>query len=246
MSQLALAGEAEISARHLCFLETGRARPSREMVHLLARALDLSLTDRNAMLLAAGYAPAYAERSLQGPELEHVRRALEFILRQQEPYPAIVVDGEWNLVLRNDAAARVFGAFLNPSLPAAARGNAMHQICHPEGLRRHIVNWEECAGPLIQALHREAAGNPAAARLRDDLLAYPGMPARWTVADPSASAPPVLTMRLQKDDLALTFFSTLTMLATPRDVTLEHLRIECFYPADRATETAARRLAASP
>jgi transcriptional regulator with XRE-family HTH domain len=249
MSQLALAVEAEISARHLCFLETGRAQPSREMVHLLAGALELSLGDRNAMLLAAGYAPAYAERSLQAPEMDHVRRALGFILRQQEPYPAIVVDGEWNTVLRNDAATRIFGLFLGPSPPGPAlRRNAMHQICHPEGLRRFIVNWEEFAGPLIQTLHREAAGgaNPAAARLRDELLTYPGMPARWKIPDPHAPATPVLTMRLQKDDVSLAFFTTLTMLATPRDVTLEQLRIECFYPADRATEKTARRLAAVP
>ncbi len=246
MSQLALAAEAEISARHLCFLETGRAQPSREMVQLLAGVLDLSLGDRNAMLLAAGYAPAYGERKLEAPELEHVRRALEFILRQQEPYPAIVMDGDWNIVMGNTAARRVFGLFQERSAlsPARAR-NALHAICHPEGMRRFIVNWEEFAGPLIQTIHQEAAGglNAAAARLRDELLAYPGMPARWKLADPRAPTPPVLTMQLRKGDLSLTFFSTLTTLATPRDVMLERLRIECFYPADGATEETARRLA---
>ncbi len=249
LSQLALAGEAEVSGRHLCFLETGRARPSREMVQLLASVLDVSLSDRNALLLAAGYAPAYGERKLEAPELEHVRRALEFVLRQQEPYPAIVVDGEWNTVMGNQAARRIFGLFLGRSAlsPEHAR-NAMHMVCHPDGLRRFIVNWEEFAGPLIQTLHREAAGgaNAAVARLRDELLAYPGMPRRWRIPDPHAPAPPVLTMRLRKRDLSLAFFSTLTMLATPRDVMLEHLRIECFYPADAATEETARRLASAP
>jgi transcriptional regulator with XRE-family HTH domain len=244
MSQLALAAEAEISARHLCFLETGRAQPSREMVHLLAGALDVPLNDRNAMLLAAGFAPAYAERGLDAPELQHVRRVFDFILQRQEPFPAIVVDGAWTIVLRNEAAARIFGTFLGgvDLEPARAR-NAMHLICHPRGLRHFIVNWEEFAGPLIQTLHREAAGSRAAGALRDELLAYPGMPARWRVPDPAAPMPPVVTMRLKKDDLSLGFFSTLTMLATPRDVTLEHLRIECFYPIDRETEAAARRLA---
>ena len=248
LSQLSLATDAEISARHLCFLETGRARPSREMVHLLAGALDVSLNARNAMLLAAGYAPAYGTRTLQAPDLEHVRRALRFILRQQEPYPAIVVDAGWNVVLRNEGAARIFGPFQGRIAEDPVRGrNAMHLICHPEGLRRYIVNWEEFAGPLIQMLHREASAesNPVAAQLRDELLAYPGMPARWKILDPAAPVPPVLTMRLHKDDVAVAFFSTLTMLATPRDVMLEQLRIECFYPADQETEETARRLAST-
>jgi len=245
MSQLALAAEAEVSARHLCFLETGRARPSREMVHLLARALDASLSDRNALLLAAGYAPAYAERALDAPELRHVRRAFDFILERQEPYPAIVVDGGWNTVLRNEATVRIFGLFLagwGPGLDPQRARNAMHLICHPDGLRRFIVNWEEFAGPLIQAIHREATAGHHVAALRDALLAYPGMPAAWRVPD-SRTPPPVLTMRLKKGDLSLAFFSTLTILATPRDVTLEQLRIECFYPADPQTEEIAHRLA---
>lgn len=248
MSQLALAVEAEISGRHLCFLETGRAQPSREMVHLLSGVLDVPLGDRNAMLVAAGYAPAYGERALMAPELDHVRRALDFILSRQEPYPAIVVDGGWNTVMANGAARRIFGLFQEPSAlsPEHAR-NAMHMICHPQGMRRFVVNWEELAGPLIQTIHREAAHgtNPAVARLRDELLAHPGMPARWKIADLGAPATPVLTMRLQRDDLHLSFFSTLTMLATPRDLALEQLRIECFYPADAETEEAARRLAAA-
>ena len=246
MSQLALATEAAISSRHLCFLETGRAQPSRDMVALLANVLGLSLGDRNAMLLAAGYAPAYAERQLDAPDLAHVRRALDFILRQQEPFPAIVVDGRWNTIMMNEAARRIFGLF--PPLPALrpehAR-NAMHTVCHPDGLRRFIVNWEELAGMMIQQMHREAAGgtNPAAARLRDELLAYPGMPPRWKTPDPQAPAAAVLPIRLRNDDVELAFFTTLTMLATPRDVMLEQLRIECFYPADRVTEETARRLA---
>jgi len=248
MSQLTLATEAEVSARHLCFLETGRAQPSREMIQLLAGVLDVSLGDRNAMLLAAGYAPAYGQRSLDAPEVAHVRRAFEFILRQQEPYPAIVVDGAWNTVMRNTAAGRIFGRFLEGAAlrPEHAR-NAMHAVCHPHGLRRFIVNWEAFVGPLIQTVHREAAGGlEASARLRDELLAYPGMPARWRIPEPGAPVPPVLAMRLRKDDVELAFFSTLTMLATPRDVALEQLRIECFYPADPETEAAARRLASGP
>jgi transcriptional regulator with XRE-family HTH domain len=247
MSQLALAVEAEISSRHVSFLETGRTRPSRDMIQRLGAALDLPLIEQNALLLAAGYAPAYGERELGAPELAHVRRALSFILRQQEPYPAIVVDRGWNVVMRNDASKRIFGHFRSAMPPGPEIiDNALHATFHPDGLRQFIVNWEELAGPLIHTVHREAATSEAAARLRDALLAYPGVPARWKVPDPRAAASPVLSMRLQRGDLSLAFFSTITTLATPQDVTLQQLRIECFHPADTATEDTARRLAATP
>jgi len=148
--------------------------------------------------------------------------------------------------MANDASRRIFGLFKGPvpSAPDLAR-NALHMICHPDGMRRFIVNWKDFAGPLVQMIHREAAGgtNAVATRLRDTLLAYPGMPPRWKVPDPRSAVPPVLTMQLKRDDLCLAFFSTLTMLAMPYDITLEQLRIECFYPADAATEATARRLA---
>jgi transcriptional regulator with XRE-family HTH domain len=246
VSQLALATDADISGRHLSFLETGRAQPSREMVQLLATVLDVPLAEQNNLLVAAGFAPIYGERALSAPELEHVRRVLEFILKQQEPYPAIVFDGEWNIMMRNDAADRIFSLFpiVSPIGRTAGR-NAMRTIFHPDAIRQFIVNWEELAAPLLQALHREAADgiNVAAARLRDELLTYPRVPSLWKVPDPLSVVPPLLTMRLKKDDLSLAFFSTLTMLATPRDITLQRLRIECFYPADPITEETARRLA---
>ena len=245
MSQITLAADAEISARHLCFLETGRAHPSREMVQRLAAVLDVPLADRNALLLVAGYAPAWPQRALDAPDLEHIRGALDFILERQEPFPAIVMDQEWNIVKTNRAARRIFGFFGATSAlsPQHAR-NVMHMICHPRGLRRHIVNWDEFGGPLMQTIHREAATGPntAGARLRDELLAYRDMPARWKAPDPHSPSPPVLTIRLKKDDVTLAFFSTLTMLATPHDVMLEQLKIECFYPADTNTEGVAPRL----
>jgi transcriptional regulator with XRE-family HTH domain len=247
MSQLALATDAEVSARHVCFLETGRATPSRDMVELLASVLRVPLADRNVMLVAAGYAPAYAERALEATAVQHVRRAFAFILRQQEPYPAFVIDAQWNIIMRNDAADRIFGLFRTaPGLPLRLAGNALHALCHPDGLRRFIVNWEEFAGPLIQTLRREAAesANPAAGRLRDEVLAYPGMPSQWTSPGLHLPLSPVLTLRLKRDDIALAFFSMLTVLAAPRDIMLERLRVECFYPADAATADAARKLAA--
>ena len=147
--------------------------------------------------------------------------------------------------MRNDAAVRIFSLFLARELPAELANNALHATFHPDGLRRFLVNWEELAGPLIHTLHREAATSEIAERLRDALLAYPGVPARWKVPDPEASAAPVLSMRLQRGDLSLTFFTTITTLATPQDVTLQQLRIECFHPADALTEETAKRLAAT-
>jgi transcriptional regulator with XRE-family HTH domain len=246
VSQLALATEAEISGRHLSFLETGRAQPSREMVQLLARVLDVPLGGQNSLLIAAGFAPIYGERELSAPDLEHVRRALGFMLRQQEPFPAIVMDGQWNIVMQNAATQRMFRLFRPVWEAGRARAdNAMRTLFHPDGIRPFVANWEEIAGPLMQTLHREAGTNAAAARLRDEVLAYPGVPSRWKIPDPYAPVPPLLTLRLRKGETSLALFSTLTTFATPRDVTLQQLRIECFYPADAATEELARGLAAS-
>ena len=150
MSQLALATEAGISTRHLSFLETGRAQPSREMVQLLAGMLDVPLGERNALLVSAGYAPVYGDRPLGAPELEPVRRALQFILRQQEPFPALVVDGQWNIVMSNDASRRIFQQFRG----AAESANVMRTVFDPRGLRAFIVNWEEVAECLMHSIHR--------------------------------------------------------------------------------------------
>jgi transcriptional regulator with XRE-family HTH domain len=241
LSQLALAMEAGISTRHLSFLETGRAQPSREMVQLLAGMLDVPLGERNALLVSAGYAPAYGDRPLGAPELEPVRRALEFILRQQEPYPALVVDGQWNVVMRNDASRRIFELFRGPQETV----NIMRTVFHPAMLRPSIVNWEELAVCLMHSLHREvaASGSEDVVRLRDELLAYPGVPPRWRTASDLACMPPLVSMQLRKGDHEMAFFSMVTTLATPCDVALQQLKIECFFPADAATDRTARMLA---
>jgi transcriptional regulator with XRE-family HTH domain len=248
LSQLELAAEAAVSARHLCFLETGRSQPSREMVQLLGNTLHLPLNQQNALHLAAGYAPPYGERDLAALDLEHVRLALEFILRQQKPYPGIVIDGRWDVRMRNDASKRLFRPFREAyEIDDTRAENAMHVVFHPKGLRQFIVNWEEFAGSLIQILHREVAqgGNSAAVQLRDEIFTYPGLPSGWKVPHGESNASPVLTMHLRKGDLNLAFFSTLTTFAMPRDVALQQLKIECFYPADTKTAEVARRLAAA-
>ena len=243
LSQLALATEAGISTRHLSFLETGRAQPSREMVQLLAGMLDVPLGERNALLVSAGYAPIYGDRPLAAPELEPVRRALQFILRQQEPYPALVLDGQWNIVMRNDASRRVFREFRG----SVDSGNVMRTVFDPRGLRPFIVNWEDVAQCLMHSVHREVAtsGSEAVVQLRDELLAYPGVPSRWKAPDALSPMPPLVSTQMRKGDFAMSFFSMITMFATPRDVALQQLKIECFFPADATTEAAARRLAAT-
>ena len=247
LSQLDLALEAEISARHLSFVETGRAHPSREMVLLLARVLDVPPRARNELLTAAGFAPMYRERPLDAPELSQVRRALDSMLRQQEPYPALVLDRHWNILMTNEAAGRILGLFLDPAATAALGvPNAMRLTYHPDGLRPYIANWEATAAALIQWLHRDLirGGGDETRLLLEELLSYPDVPRQWRSLDLDASTVPFLAIELRRDALDLKFFTTLASLGTPYDITLHELRIECFFPADAATEEAARRLAA--
>jgi hypothetical protein len=192
--------------------------------------------------VAAGYAPAYGDRPLGAPDLEPVRRALEYILRQQEPFPALVLDGEWNIVMSNAAARRIFDLFR----ATLKTPNVMRKVFDPNGVRPFIVNWPCIAECMMQTLHREVAttGSEAIVRLRDELLAYPGVPTRWRTPNALSSFPPFVSMQLRKDDVSMAFFSTITKFATPRDVMLQHLKIESFFPADESTEAAARRLAA--
>jgi len=247
LSQLDLSGEAGISARHLSFVETGRAQPSREMVLLLSRALDVPLRDRNELLIAAGYAPIYRQTDLAAPAMAQGRRALDFILRQQEPYPALVLDRHWDVLAVNEGSARVQAHFLDPAAVAAlGPPNAMRLMFHPHGFRPYIVNWEAAAASLIQWLQRDAVGGTGEARTRallDELLSYPDVPRQWRRLDLDVSTAPFLPIEFRRGDVTLRYFTTLTSLGTPHDITLQELRIESFFPADDATEEATRQLA---
>jgi transcriptional regulator with XRE-family HTH domain len=248
LSQLDLSLDAGISARHLSFVETGRAQPSREMVLLLSRALDVPLRDRNELLVAAGYAPIYRQTDLAAPAMAQVRRALDFILRQQEPYPALVLDRHWNVLAVNEGTTRVQARFLDPAA-ASELGppNAMRLMFHPRGFRPFIANWEATAASMIQWLHRDVVsgiGDTRTRALLDELLVYPDVPRHWRRLDLDVSTAPFLPIELRRDDLVLKYFTTLTSLGTPHDITLQELRIESFFPADEATEEASRRLAA--
>lgn len=246
LSQLALAHEAGVSPRHVCFLETGRAKPSRDMVLLLAQVLDVPLRERNALLLAAGFAPMYAETQLDAPELASVRAALEAILRQQEPYPAVVMNRRWDIVRGNEAAGRFFALLLGEAR-ASEPANVLRLIFDPDGLRPHVANWEAVAETLLHRVAREAVGgvqDDATVRLMAEVLAYPGVPAR--LRDPKLGLPllPVIPVRFRKGEDTYSYFSTVTTLGTPLDVTLQEIRIECFFPADDETARLARALAA--
>jgi transcriptional regulator with XRE-family HTH domain len=244
-SQLALALDADVSPRHVSFVESGRSSPSREMVLILANALDVPLRERNDLLLAAGFAPIYRQTGLAAPEMAQARRALDCLLRQQEPYPAVVMDRHWNLLTANEAGTRFFESLIDlTAVPGQA--NVMRIMLHPDGVRRFIVNWEAVAEALVQRVHREAVGgvpDETTRLLLAEILAYPGVPRRWRTPNLTTAPSPLLAVQFRKDDLALSYFSTVTTLGTPQDITLQELRIESFFPADEATEIHARRLA---
>jgi MmyB-like transcription regulator ligand binding domain len=195
--------------------------------------------------VAAGFVPPYGDRGLAVDNLQPVRQALDFILRQQEPYPGIVIDGRWDVRIRNQASGRLFKGFWEAyEMEAGLADNAMHVVFHPKGLRQFIVNWDEFAGQMIQILHREVAqGSRVASQLLGEIMTYPGLPAEWRLPRSSAASSPVMTMQLRKGELRLAFFSTFTTLAMPTDAALQKLKIECFYPADSATAEKARVLA---
>ena len=240
-SQLSLALAADVSSRHLSFMETGRARPSAEMVSRLAETLRLPLRERNALLLAAGFAPLYEERPLAAPTLSRARQAIELILAHQEPYPAFVLSRQWDVVMRNRSSERVFGWLLRGR---ARHPNIMRQVFDDHGLRPLIVNWEEVARDMLQHLHGQASrapSDPVLAALLSEILASPNAPSRTT--DLSLSPAPLLTCIYRRDGKELCFFSTLSTFGTPYDVTLEELRIECTFPADAATDEFCHALA---
>lgn len=245
MSQLALALEADVSARHLSYVETGRSQPGRGMVARLADALAMPLRERNALLVAAGHAPEYHESALDTDSMRPVRRAIEFIIGQQEPYPALVMNRHWDVLAANRALGRVFG-LLRGGPPT--HDNILRQIFDPADMRPFIVNWEEVAGDLVRHQHAQVAATPTdatAKALLSEVLAYPDVPATWRTRDLETAPAPLLTTVFGRGDLRLGFFSIFSTFGTPRDVTLDELRIECLFPADEATADICRELAAA-
>lgn len=241
LSQLDLAVDAEISTRHLSFLETGRSRPSRDMILRLAAQLDIPLRERNVLLVAAGYAPVYSERSLSDPALAAARQAVDKVIRGHEPFPAIAIDRHWTLVAANRAVAPLLAgvdpALLEPPV------NVIRLGLHPKGLAPAVINLAEWRAHLLARLRREIelTADPALEALFQEALAYPRPPAARPppLVDSGAVAIP---LRLRTPQGELSFISTVTVFGTPADITLAELALETFFPTDDATADAMRRM----
>ena len=240
LSQLALAMDAEISTKHLSFLETGRAQPSRAMVLNLAERLEVPLRERNVLLVAAGYAPIFPERSLDDPALQAARKAVELVLAGHEPYPAIAVDRHWTLVAANRAVAPLL-AGADPSL-LAPPVNVLRLSLHPQGLAPRIANLPEWRAHLLERLRAqvELSADIVLDKLMKELSAYPAPPATTRPPAQEDYAGVVVPLRLITDKGVLSFLSTTTVFGTPVDITLSELALESFFPADAATAEALR------
>jgi transcriptional regulator with XRE-family HTH domain len=237
MSQLDLAMQSGFSARHVSFIETGRSQPSRQALLVLAETLEVPLRERNRLLEAGGYAHAYPQTPLAANEMSHVRGVLQFILDRHRPYAAVVLDRYSNCLMGNGASERLLGALVDPSL-LTAHANYLRATFHPLGARRHIVNWAEVSRHLLARAERElghAENDETAAALLAEVRGY-------CAPDPAPSAAQVtaadllLPVHVQVNGVELRMFSTIMTLGTPRDVTLQELRIETFFPADARSE----------
>jgi len=240
LSQLELAGDAAISTRHLSFVETGRAAPSRGMLLRLAERLDMPLRARNELLHAAGFAALYTERPLGAPEMALARRMVDAVLAAHAPFPALAVDRHWTLVARNDAVLPLLAGVSAGLL--ASPVNALRLSLHPDGLAPRIANLGEWRAHLLARLHQqiERSGDAQLVALHEELAAYPGGTPTGQVADVAGIAVP-LRLRLPGDPEPLALISTTTVFGTPVDVTLSELALECFYPADERTRARLQR-----
>jgi transcriptional regulator with XRE-family HTH domain len=236
-SQFDLSLDTGVSQRHISFIESGRSVPGRQTLLDIAQALDIPLRERNTLLLASGYAPIYSEGAWNGPEMQSVADALERMLRQHEPFPAVVMDRYWNVLMTNEAAPRFFDCFIDMAARKSPR-NMLHLMFDPDGMRPFIANWEDAAKGLFQRVYRESVGRVIDEKTREllaALLAYPDVKTDWK--NPiELSAMPVIPIGFIRDDQVLNYFSMVTTVGTPQTVAAQELRIECMFPADEATE----------
>lgn len=236
LSQFELASRAGFSVRHVSFVETGRAQPSREALLALGEVLDLSLRERNRLLEAAGFAHVFRETPLSAHEMEHMRGMLQFILDRHLPYAAVALDRYSNLLFGNRAAGEFLPTLLSPEL--GAQNNILRSTFHPEGSRRWIVNWPEVEWHLLSRAERElnSGEDPVGAALLAELRSYASASAVATSHTVPRSNDVLLPIHLRMGDLDLRLFSAIMTLGTPQDVTLQELRIETFFPADQESE----------
>jgi transcriptional regulator with XRE-family HTH domain len=249
VSQLDLSLEAGVSQRQISFIESGRSVPGRQTLLTLAQTLDVPLRERNALLLAAGYAPVYSEAPWNAQEMHGVIRALERVVRQHEPFPAIVLDRHWNVLMTNDAAPRFFNLFIDMASREGPR-NMLHLIFDPQGMRPFMADWETVSRSLLQRVYRESVGHVIDGntnRLLDELLAYPDVPRDWKTHHAPSSTPtmPVVPLSFVHEGVVLRYFSMVTSVGTPQTVAAQELRLECMFPADDETEARHQQLLAA-
>jgi transcriptional regulator with XRE-family HTH domain len=238
-TQLDLSFDAGVSQKHISFVESGRSVPSRQMLLDLAQALDVPLRERNVLLLAAGYAPSYADPALDTPAMTSINRALQRMLRQHEPFPAIVLDRYWNVLMTNEAAPQLFNCFVDLYARPTPR-NLLHLMFDPEGMRPFVANWPQTARGLLARVYREAVGRVIDVKtkaLLEQLSQYPGVKAEWRAPSPE-DAMPMIPLSFVKDGVTLDYFSLITTVGTSQTVTAEELRLECMFPVNEATEAA--------
>lgn len=233
MSQLALSVETGISQRHLSFVESGRSVPSRELLSTIADALTIPLRERNALMLASGYAPIYTEPDLADEAMSLVTRAIGRMLQQNEPHPALVLDRYWNVLRTNEAAPRFFGSFIDLETRPKPR-NLLELIFDPAGMRPYIENWESVAGGLLQRVRREAIGQVIDGGLKDLLQRLKRYPGVREIRPPAVAQSPVLPITFIRGEKRFSYFSLVTTVGTPQTITAQELRVECMYPVEDA------------
>lgn len=239
-SQLSLSLEAGVSQRHVSFMESGRAQPSREMILHLSEALDIPWRDRNRLFHAAGFAPAYTQRNLDDEDMDAVRAVLQKMLQHHEPWPALVMNHHWDILMHNDAAGRFMGLLGEPealwqAVDPTGNHNAMRLVFHEAGMQPKISNWKEVATFLLCRMEKEVSADPnyePLAELYDELCRYPNLPSDWRNQLWESTPPPVLTMQLEHNGMHVNTYSVLSSFGTALDITAASLHVETFFPAD--------------
>jgi len=236
LSQLDLSLVANVSSKHISFLETGRAKPSREMLILLSNAMDIPLSERNVLLSLSGYADAYSRMNIEQPEMQSVHHALRMMLDNHEPYPAVVLDWDWNIVMSNQSHQQIMDLVVKaqPDFPDSI--NILELLFDPNGVRPFVENWDEVAYILIQRIQRERMSHrDRHSTLLDRLMAYPDVPSSWKTHNFNKNPQPMIHLVLSLGDIHLKLFSTLASFGTAIDVTMQELIIEQYFPVDKET-----------
>jgi transcriptional regulator with XRE-family HTH domain len=236
-SQFDLSLDSGVSQKQISFVESGRSVPSRPTLMAIAGALDIPLRDRNTLLLAAGYAPMFSDSAWDSIEMKSVTDALKRLLRQHEPFPALVMDRYWNVLMTNESAPRFFNCFVDMAAREGPR-NMLHLMFDPSGMRPFVANWEEAARGLFERVYRESVGRVVDEKTKEllaTLLSYPDVRSEWKNPVPLGFMP-VIPLSFIKDDQLLSYFSMVTTVGTPQTIAAQELRVECLFPADEATE----------